>query len=681
MDSISSSDEDYEDEEEIKKGGEKGKSIAAADLNGIKKKKLKRKKKGSESKKEVLKSHEDIKSEEDDDRSMLKITPNVTITPKQRDSAGPYPVNSSVSVAISKDSPWFSILPMGKPMLENPSIPSTCEDKTAFSAHQFLHNFHSPSPHIEMLENKGWWRITSTELLRTVEYSLHPRGCREQGLLSNLKKCVEALVHHHYDGSKNPLTIGDEIEFELIEALKSIDENGVPKSDEPGKWNREVALRVEKYILEQVEALEDKVAAASMQVPGWKLPNREDIDERKFRPSCIKEDEIQEYGSLPDAITEAKERLLDLEQNIERRYLKTPLGFGNNEPTLQTITSCRTTMNSSKTPIEENNIENGKNHPDEDENGVESDDENCNKKDSDAPEKEVLPRGLQIWREGGAKGKKCSTVIHGLLCLRNTMKIPCYYATAVIKGDWYCFECINKATGIKHCLVCEPTTQIVFHRLFQRVHEVNGNAPPVNKEFHTQIGKKYAKKAKFIAADSLAITDNEDSKDISDNNQNPSSSPALNDSSASSSAPNNASEESQRPEENSVVQKPPAKKKKNSEEAWPFLYPVNTKQFPTYRKVIKNPMDIATIKRRLESGIYRVRDDFCNDVRQIFANCEIFNEDDSPIGPEELAGELRIIVGKQPYQQLLMACTSSNVYIKVDSINCIPTSIMITNFW
>lgn len=21
-------------------------------------------------------------------------------------------------------------------------------------------------------------------------------------------------------------------------------------------------------------------------------------------------------------------------------------------------------------------------------------------------------------------------------------------------GDWFCYECINKATGVKHCLVC-----------------------------------------------------------------------------------------------------------------------------------------------------------------------------------------------------------------------------------
>ncbi len=34
-----------------------------------------------------------------------------------------------------------------------------------------------------------------------------------------------------------------------------------------GSWSKEVALRIDKYILEQVEALEDKVQAASMQVP------------------------------------------------------------------------------------------------------------------------------------------------------------------------------------------------------------------------------------------------------------------------------------------------------------------------------------------------------------------------------------------------------------------------------
>ncbi|KAF7408859.1 hypothetical protein HZH66_003396 [Vespula vulgaris] len=29
---------------------------------------------------------------------------------------------------------------------------------------------------------------------------------------------------------------------------------------------------------------------------------------------------------------------------------------------------------------------------------------------------------------------------------------------------------------------------------------------------------------------------------------------------------------------------------------------------------------------------YKSRDEFCADVRQMFINCEVFNEDDSPVG-------------------------------------------------
>lgn len=38
------------------------------------------------------------------------------------------------------------------------------------------------------------------------------------------------------------------------------------------------------------------------------------------------------------------------------------------------------------------------------------------------------------------------------------------------------------------------------------------------------------------------------------------------------------------------------------EESWPFLLPVNTKQFPTYRKIIRWPMDLSTIKKKLIDG-------------------------------------------------------------------------------
>lgn len=68
------------------------------------------------------------------------------------------------------------------------------------------------------------------------------------------------------------------------------------------------------------------------------------------------------------------------------------------------------------------------------------------------------------------------------------------------------------------------------------------------------------------------------------------------------------------------------------EESWPFLLPVNTKQFPTYRKIIRWPMDLSTVKKKLIDGQYKSREDFCSDIRLIFNNCETFNEDDSPVG-------------------------------------------------
>ena len=39
------------------------------------------------------------------------------------------------------------------------------------------------------------------------------------------------------------------------------------------------------------------------------------------------------------------------------------------------------------------------------------------------------------------------------------------------------------------------------------------------------------------------------------------------------------------------------------EDSWPFLTPVNTKQFPTYKKIIRIPMDISTIRKKLNDGM------------------------------------------------------------------------------
>lgn len=78
---------------------------------------------------------------------------------------------------------------------------------------------------------------------------------------------------------------------------------------------------------------------------GWKLPSRPDIEQRNFRPSSLPKNAENDRLFGKDAtnpVDEARERLLDLEAAIERRYLKAPLGQSNSDISLQTITSSIT---------------------------------------------------------------------------------------------------------------------------------------------------------------------------------------------------------------------------------------------------------------------------------------------------------------------------------------------------
>uniref|UniRef100_A0AAF5PQ33 Bromodomain containing protein n=1 Tax=Wuchereria bancrofti TaxID=6293 RepID=A0AAF5PQ33_WUCBA len=67
-------------------------------------------------------------------------------------------------------------------------------------------------------------------------------------------------------------------------------------------------------------------------------------------------------------------------------------------------------------------------------------------------------------------------------------------------------------------------------------------------------------------------------------------------------------------------------------ESGPFQYPVDTKEVPFYKKVIKRPMDLNQIRMNVESNKYMTQESFIEDLEQIFENCRTFNEDESPIG-------------------------------------------------
>lgn len=64
---------------------------------------------------------------------------------------------------------------------------------------------------------------------------------------------------------------------------------------------------------------------------------------------------------------------------------------------------------------------------------------------------------------------------------------------------------------------------------------------------------------------------------------------------------------------------------------WPFLEPVCIKQVPNYYDIIKKPMDLKTIRRKIEENEYKTFEEFNEDLNLISKNCLKFNEKDTEI--------------------------------------------------
>jgi len=63
--------------------------------------------------------------------------------------------------------------------------------------------------------------------------------------------------------------------------------------------------------------------------------------------------------------------------------------------------------------------------------------------------------------------------------------------------------------------------------------------------------------------------------------------------------------------------------------SWPFLAPVDvvTLAIPDYLHVIKQPMDLGTISKKLNDQEYKRIDDFVEDVRLVWRNCKRYNNE------------------------------------------------------
>lgn len=71
--------------------------------------------------------------------------------------------------------------------------------------------------------------------------------------------------------------------------------------------------------------------------------------------------------------------------------------------------------------------------------------------------------------------------------------------------------------------------------------------------------------------------------------------------------------------------------KRHSHYAWPFYQPVDRVSVPDYYDIIKSPMDLGTIRSKLENGFYRSPSEFAADMRLTFSNCTKYNGPDHEI--------------------------------------------------
>ncbi|XP_055853376.1 bromodomain adjacent to zinc finger domain protein 1A [Episyrphus balteatus] len=68
-----------------------------------------------------------------------------------------------------------------------------------------------------------------------------------------------------------------------------------------------------------------------------------------------------------------------------------------------------------------------------------------------------------------------------------------------------------------------------------------------------------------------------------------------------------------------------------NENSWPFLRPVSHSEVPDYHTIIKEPMDFAKVKSKLNMGKYTINEELLKDIELVFKNCDIYNQEGNEI--------------------------------------------------
>ncbi|XP_053899380.1 bromodomain adjacent to zinc finger domain protein 2B isoform X19 [Malaclemys terrapin pileata] len=479
-------------------------------------------------------------------------------------------------------------------------------------------DYPSPKPIPEEMQF-GWWRIIDPEDLKALLKVLHLRGIREKALQKQIQKHMDYIT----------LACIKNKDVAIIE-INENEENQVTR-DIVENWSvEEQAMEMDLAILHQVEDLERRVVSASLQVKGWMCPEpaseREDLvyyEHKSFTKLYKKHDgecaggeegntsalERKSDNPLDIAVT----RLADLERNIERRYLKSPLST--------TIQIKLDNVGTVTVPAPAPSISG----------------------DGDGIEEDIAP-GLRVWRRALSEARSAAQVA---LCIqqlqksiaweKSIMKVYCQICrkgdneellllcdgcdkgchtychrpkiTTIPEGDWFCPACIAKASG--------QTLKI-------KKLQIKGKKSNEQKR-----GRKLS-----LTGD----TEDEDSATTSSSLKRGKTDPKKR--KIDENISNQLKQESFTPakklkrdeSKDLAICSMILSELETHEDAWPFLLPVNLKLVPGYKKVIKKPMDFSTIREKLSSGQYPNLEAFSLDIRLVFDNCETFNEDDSDIG-------------------------------------------------
>lgn len=443
----------------------------------------------------------------------------------------------------------------------------------------------------------GWWWLQHPEELEAVARALHPRGIREKALHKHLTKHKEFLREVCLRSTTDPIF------HPRPEAA------GAAVSQEAlARWSvMDRAYETDLSVLQWVEELEQRVLMADLQIRGWTCPSPDSTrDDLRYCEHKVEPLEDITIRSRRDGLPLCRERtnpldlavlrLAALEQNVERRYLKEPLWPLHEVVVEKAVLSGPEELSLGPTEIAY----------------------------------EITPR-VRTWRQ---TLERCRSAAQVSLCIyqleksiaweKSVNRVTCLVCrrgdddehlllcdgcdrgchlychrpkmTEVPEGDWFCSVCVSRAGQYRDPISPRRGKKRKRGRVFggSLTEEDEEGSPRRRRRREGLPVPRYPGEG-LSPAKRRGVTLRSQPSDL-------------------------------------TFCEIILMEMESHEDAWPFLEPVNPRLVPGYRKIIKNPMDLGTMRARLLRGGYSSAAQFAADAALVFDNCRTFNEDESAVG-------------------------------------------------